>query len=162
MLINFTSDQQINPEILIYNEHSSVLINGKINSFDNLRVGMEADVRGEYYSNLGVSAIAKLTLTENKDKIAKIESGRIDAIESDYVIIEGHKIKLSNKYQITGAKGSGYASKKFGNLKELKLGDLAEVTGPYDAGGFISATKIIVSPDVDRKSDVDAECLKNI
>ncbi len=135
MIINFIVDKSISAELLSYNDKSVVIKNKTTGSFDNLTSGIYVEVQGEYFPTYQYSIVSKLYTLQDRGQNFKTNEGRIDAIEDDIVIIDGAKIKMGSKGQITGKKGSGYAGKKFNNVKELKLGDLADAVGTWDASG---------------------------
>lgn len=154
IIVNFILDKSISAELLRYDDKSTILKNKSAGSFDNLTPGTYVEVQGEYYPTYDMSQINKMTILTDKDQSFKTNEGRIDAIDGDFIYIDGAKIKLAAKGQITGKKGSGYEGKKFTSVKELKLGDLADAAGTWDASGFVLASKITAAPDLERSQDM--------
>lgn len=156
--INFITKEEIKTEFLVYNDSSVITRNKATADFSSLYPGAKVSVEGEFYPSLKLSKITRLRLIEN-DKPLKIDAGRIDGIAGDFAYIDGSKVKLGPKVQITGDKGSGYSTKKFSSFKELKLGDIAHLSGTYEREGYLSVTKMSVEPDIER--DIDIEFRRN-
>ncbi|MEO6286685.1 MAG: M48 family metalloprotease [Dyadobacter sp.] len=152
LIVNFPTPQGIFEEtVLLTDPKTNALCKG-ITNVNVLRSGMEVKIIGDKLPKRNL-IVANVILIKDLPKKLNVEKGRIDDIADDYAVIDGNKVKMKAGAKIIGDKKTLYKGKSFGSFRELMLGDFVDVDGSYDPKGFISATEVRVSPDLDTELD---------
>lgn len=149
--INFITDQGITSELIAINEK-----NKDITDINKLEPGMEVIIEGDFFETKGYSIANAIIIKKPKTQF-KIENGRLDAVNGDYAVVDGNRIKLNPGKKIYGAKKTGYAGKTFSKFNDLKLGDFINAEGTYNDNGYVAISNITISPNLETKEDILAK-----
>jgi beta-barrel assembly-enhancing protease len=144
-VIDFIVNKEVSTDLVRFNSMIQL---------SELKVGMEIMAEGEWFRNSNYSQVNKIVAKKKYDNTISIKNGRLDAIESDFAVIDGHRVKLNNNVIIKGA--NGY-NKTFTSINQLLLGDIVEIKGKYRPDGFLYADSFKVEPDLETKEDVLAK-----
>jgi beta-barrel assembly-enhancing protease len=140
--IDFIVDKEISTELVTISPNIPI---------SDMKVGMELSFEGENFRNQKFTRINKIIPNRKYKDGIKIKNGRLDAIDQDFAVIDGHKVKLGAKTIIKGV--NGY-NKTFMSINQLLLGDIVELKGKYRPDGYLYADSFCVEPDLETKDDL--------
>jgi hypothetical protein len=119
---------------------------GGITSMNDLRSGLEIEVKGEYFRNKNYILASSITVLPPDKSLSKITNGRIDAVGKDCAVIDGHKVKLNSQSKIKGL--NGFQDKSFAGLASSLTGETVAVCeGNFDVNNFFVVNTLEIAPD---------------
>jgi beta-barrel assembly-enhancing protease len=153
-IVDFITDRKISTESILIPENCQIEIAKKTARINDLHSGLGIIMEGEYFRKQGINSAKRIVINKENLGKFKITNGHIDYIGTDFVVIDGKRIKLKSGTKIKGI--NGY-KKTFNTVNELLIGDMAKLEGYYNPDGNIYASTFEVGPDFETEYDESAK-----